>query len=143
MGKSAITLKRNQMKKEDKNLPERRDLNEQELREYLKLVEICNTERWKAVQFASNTALIPDGQKVAATQEAIANLLENSRNNWISHVLKGCGVPSGQSVNVHSETGKIEYAKASKEDKEAKEEATKEIENIKKRVKGKIDKSKK
>ena len=59
------------------------------------------------MQIMGNTALIPDGQNVAKTQEAIANLLENSKNNWISQVLTSCGVPKGQSVNINSATGEI------------------------------------
>ena len=97
------------------NFKEKRNLSPQELREYLQLVTISNTERWKAIQYANNTALLPNGKELAKQQEAIANLLHNSIENWISHTLQECGVQPGQAVNINSTTGVVEYAKANME----------------------------
>ena len=85
----------------------RRNLNPQELKEYIELVKLCNAEHWKAGIFTGNTAIIHNGKEVAKQQESIARLLENSKNNWLSRVLAVCGIPLGQAVNINSETGEI------------------------------------
>lgn len=95
----------------------RRNLNKQELQEYLEILRFCNGERWKAMQISGNTALVPNGQEVAKTQEAIANLLDNTKNNWLSQVLTECGVPKGQAVNINSVTGEIQDTKTEIEKK--------------------------
>lgn len=94
---------------------EKRNLNQQELREYIGIVTLCNNQKWRAMQIANNTALIPRGKEIAKEEEAISNLLENAKNNWIAQVLKGCGVLPGQAVNINSHTGVIEYAKTNME----------------------------
>ncbi len=93
--------------KDNPVIKERRDLTVQELKEYNELIKVCNMQHWKAGQINSNTALIPNGQDVGKTEEAIAKLLENSKNNWLSHILSDCGIPVGQSVNINTETGEI------------------------------------
>ena len=90
------------------NFKEKRNLSPQELREYLQLVTISNTERWKAIQYTNNTALLPNGKELAKQQEAIANLLQNSMENWIGHTLQECGVPPRQAVNINSTNGFVE-----------------------------------
>ncbi len=95
------------MKKNKVKTPKKRNLTKAELTEYLHLIQVCNVQSWKAGQIKANTALIPNGQEVAKTEEAIARLLENSKNNWLSYVLIQCGIPSGQSVNINSKTGEI------------------------------------
>ena len=100
---------------------EKRNLNQQELQEYIEMVKLCNNQRWKTMLITGNTALIPDGLNMAKYESAVTNLLDNSRNNWISQLLVKCGVPSGQSIKIDSETGVIEYIKNIPVDIEKKE----------------------
>lgn len=85
----------------------RRGLTKEELREYIELLKLCNSQAWRMMQIKSNTALIHNGIEVAHTEEDITKLLENAKNNWLSQVLTACGVPTGQSVNINSETGEV------------------------------------
>ena len=101
-----------------------RNLDKKELHEYLELIKVCSAQHWKAAMIANNTALIPNGIEVSKIETAIAVLLENSKNNWLSRVLANCGVPLGQSVNINSTTGKIEFAKV--EEKKDKVDAKKD-----------------
>lgn len=86
---------------------ERRGLNAQELQEYLELLRVTNAQHWRTGQIKSNTALVHNGLDVLKTEESISELLEANKNNWLSQVLMGCGVPAGQAVNINSETGEV------------------------------------
>lgn len=86
---------------------ERRNMSEAELKEYISLVQVCNTQHWRAKMIAMNTALIPEGADTAKREEAIGNVLQNSLNNWLSRTLVSCGIALGQSVNINTNTGEI------------------------------------
>ena len=117
MTKMSDTRKIKKGKIETPTKIEKRNLNETELKEYLGLVTVCNAQHWRAHQIAGNTALIHNGIEVRKTEESIAKLLENSKNNWLSRVLVNCGVGLGQSVNINSKTGEIKEAEEKLEKK--------------------------
>ena len=98
----------------------RRNLNKSELKELLEMTRLVNNRMWETMLVAGNTALIPDGKALAEQMEALSKVLLNAKNNWMSQTLRLCGVPTGQSVNVNSETGEVVDAPA--EEKEEKEE---------------------
>lgn len=108
---------KNRVEKQLAKKIERRNLNAEELREYIRMVELVNAQLWKAMQIKSNTALVPNGIEIAAQEEAIHRLLDNAKNQWISQVLIRCGVPAGVSVNINSITGKIEEKEKELEEK--------------------------
>lgn len=78
-----------------------------ELKEFIALNDLATVERFKAVQIKANTALIPDGQKVAETQEAIARLMENTKQGWVGSKLTEMGFESGVQVSINPDTGAV------------------------------------
>ncbi len=84
-----------------------RPLNKDELLQFNELNRIATAEKFKATQILGNTALVPDGQKVGEIQQAIANLMENTRINETARILIDCGVEKNKSVKINNETGKI------------------------------------
>lgn len=108
-------MRRTSKKSLEKAGVERRNLNPQELKEYLELVKLCNAEHWKASLFTNNTAILHGGQELAKQQESVSKLLEDSKNNWLSRVLAGCGIPLGTAVNINMETGEIKDVVEKKE----------------------------
>jgi len=97
------------MKEPKKILVKKRDLTQQELKEYIELLRVCNAQHWRTAQIKANTSLVHNGLEVVKTEESVSVLLETNKNNWLSQVLISCGVPAGQAVNINSETGAIEY----------------------------------
>lgn len=94
-------------KKKGKGMIVKRNLTEQGLQEYLAIVNACNAQHWKASMIAGNTALINNGLEVTKTENDIAKLLENSKQNWLSRVLVSCGWSIGIAVEINSKTGEI------------------------------------
>ena len=86
---------------------ERRNLTPTELQEFIGLTTLVNGEMWKAMQIASNTALVSNGIEVAKQSEDIVKLLLNAKNNWVSQMLAKCGVGQGVRCSINSETGEI------------------------------------
>lgn len=92
--------------------PVRRNLNPEELREFVRMTELVNSQMWLTMLVAGNTALVPNGQDLAKQMEAVAKLALNAKNQWESQTLRACGVPVGQAVKINSETGEIVNATA-------------------------------
>lgn len=70
-----------------------------------------SSRHWEAAQIKANTALVPDGQKVAEQAEAIARLLENVKDQWLASKLTECGYPDGTKCTINLSTGVIELQK--------------------------------
>lgn len=112
-----------------KSIVVKKPLSKSDLAEYIQLVNLCNAQHWRADLVAGNTALIYNGQETAKTEADIAKLLENSKNNWLSNVLAGCGIPLGQAVEVNMKTGEIrEVSQKEEEPVEIPKEIIKKVE---------------
>lgn len=81
--------------------------DEKDLRELEELNRIASAEKFKSIQIKGNTAMIPDGQKVSEQQEAIARLMENVKNNWVSSRLRELGCKEGTPQTIDLKTGEI------------------------------------
>ncbi len=84
-----------------------RKLNRLEILDLQDLNRLASMERIKAQEIEKNTALIPDGQKVAKQQKAIADLMENFKKNFISQKLLELGYKPSQKVDLDLMTGEI------------------------------------
>lgn len=84
-----------------------RKLNPSELVEIQELHRIAAGERFKSLQIKGNTALIPDGQKLAEQSEALANLFENIKENTIARKLTELGYPPSTPTTIDLKTGEI------------------------------------
>ena len=89
-----------------------RNFTNNELFDFQELTRMVFTYRFLANQIKDNTALIPDGQKVMEQYEAIARLIENSKNQWIGSKLIEMGYPQGTNVSVDPKTGAIHYVES-------------------------------
>lgn len=85
----------------------RRNFTPQETLELQEMQRTVSARQWEAAHIAGNTALIPDGQKVAAQTAAIAALLENGSRAWISAKLQECGYGNGVKCSINLNTGEI------------------------------------
>lgn len=85
----------------------RRDLTPQELMELQELHRAVGSKQWEAAQIKANTALVPDGQKLAEQTEAVARLLENVKNQWVAGKLEECGYTKGTRCGLNLATGQI------------------------------------
>ena len=85
----------------------RTQLTDSELLEIRELNRFVGLEHYRANQVKGNTALIPDGQKYASQLEAVARLMENSKNSWISSKLQECGYEVGTATSINLADGKI------------------------------------
>lgn len=91
-------------------LPPRRNLTAEECLQLQEMQRLVNGKKYEATSIKGNTALVPDGQKVAAQAEAIAALLDNEKNRWVAALLTACGYLNGTKCNINLTTGEIELA---------------------------------
>ena len=82
-------------------------LNERDRAEFEELHRIFLSYSFVASQIKGNTALVPNGQEIAAQFEAIARLMENTKNQYIGQKLHEMGYPQSAQVNVDIKTGVI------------------------------------
>jgi hypothetical protein len=85
----------------------KRNFTPEETMEVLEMNRIVNARKFEAAQIAANTALVPDGQKVAEQTTAIAALLNNAKNLWISQKLVECGFPQDTKCSINLSTGEV------------------------------------
>ena len=88
-------------------LQTKRNLTPVEMMELQEMIRLSNSKRFEATQIKGNTALIPRGQEVAAEAEAVARLLENAKNQFVSQLLVQCGYPAGTKCSLNLTTGEI------------------------------------
>jgi hypothetical protein len=79
----------------------------EEVVELSEMLRLMNGEKYKAAQVKANTALVPRGKEVAEELEAIARILENAKNGWMSAKMVEHGYANGESVTVNLTTGEI------------------------------------
>jgi hypothetical protein len=75
--------------------------------EFEELFRMAMSYNFIASQIKNNTALVPDGQRVASEYEAVARLLENAKNQFIGQKLVDMGYPQTSQVKVDIKTGII------------------------------------
>ena len=88
---------------------EPKKLTPEELRDAKELSRIADTFRFVAKTVANNTAVFPKGQKQAEVGRwnTIANLLEQSRNDFVGNCLIKAGVEASGKAQINWETGEI------------------------------------
>ena len=82
-------------------------LSEVDRAEFEELFRMAMTYNFIASQIKANTALVPEGQRVASEYEAIARLLENAKNQFIGQKLVDMGYPQTTQVRVDIKSGVI------------------------------------
>lgn len=92
---------------QDHALKEPRQFNASEVLELQELHRLVSSRTFEAKQVRGNTALIPDGARVAEQLESIARLLDNTKQHWISQKLAECGWPTSVRVSIDLKTGLI------------------------------------
>lgn len=85
----------------------KRNLTQQELTELQEMQRLVNQRKFEAIQIKANTALIPRGQEVAEELDAIARLLENTKDRWFSSKLIECGYAPGAQIALDLSTGEL------------------------------------
>lgn len=86
---------------------EKRNLTPEETLEIQEMQRLVSARRFEAVNIKGNTALVPRGQEIAAELEAIANLLENAKNHYISQKLLECGYKPETRCSLNLTTGEV------------------------------------
>lgn len=106
MSKMSATRK---MKKGISTTPgvERRNFNAEEIMSLNMMQTLINQEKFKASNIKANTALVPRGKEIAEECDAIARLLENTRNQYVSAKLVECGYLPGTRCDINFATGEI------------------------------------
>ena len=89
--------------------PMKRDLTPQETLQLQEIVRIASAEKFKAENIKANTALIPDGQKLAEQTLVVAQLLEKVKNTYISTKLIECGYHVADKCYINLTTGEVQY----------------------------------
>lgn len=85
----------------------KRNLTPEETMELSEMIRMVNARKFEAAQIKGNTALVPDGQKVAEQSAAIAALLDNAKNLWVSQTLLKCGYAPDTRCSLNLGTGEI------------------------------------
>ncbi len=75
------------------------------------VVKVADSWKFVAGQISINTALIPGGQKVAKQFEAVAKLMEQTKETMIANKLTQLGYPQGVGFNINLTTGRISRVK--------------------------------
>lgn len=88
-------------------LPVKRNFTPQETLELQEMLRICNARRFEAAQIKGNTAIVPRGKELGEEIEAIARLMENTKNFWVSQKLLECGYEANTKCSVNLSTGEI------------------------------------
>ncbi len=85
----------------------KRSFTPQELTELQELQRIVGARKFEAAHIKGNTALIPNGQRVAEEYEAVARLMENVKNNWVAAKLAECGYKENERCSINLVTGEV------------------------------------
>ena len=94
-------------------LQAQRGLTPPELIELQELIRVANAKNYEANQIRGNTALLNTtadpqrGVHLAEETEAIARILENAKNMYVSHVLQACGYEDGTKCSINLNTGAV------------------------------------
>ena len=85
----------------------KRNLTEQERLELQEMQRVVSAKKFEAAQIKGNTALIPRGQEIFMEVDAIARLLDNARNGWVSAKLQECGYEENEMCTINLSTGEV------------------------------------
>ena len=85
----------------------KRSFTPAETMELQEMQRLVNSRKFEAGIIKGNTALVPRGQEVAAELEAIARVLENSKNQWVAQKLLDCGYEQNTKCSINLSTGEI------------------------------------
>jgi hypothetical protein len=88
-------------------LQTKRNFTQSELIELQELQRIVGARKFEAVHIKGNTALVPNGQRVAEEYEAIARLMENVKNGWVAQKLAECGYKENEQCSINLSTGEV------------------------------------
>ena len=88
-------------------LQTRRNFTPQETLELQEMQRAVNAKKFEAAQIKGNTALVPNGQRVAEESDAVARLLENVKNQYVSQKLVECGYPNDTKCSINLTDGTI------------------------------------
>lgn len=89
-----------------KNVP-KRSLTPAETMELQEMQRLVNSRKFEAVLIKGNTALVQNGQQIAEQYAAIAALLDNTKNQWVSQKLSECGYSPNDKCNINLTTGEV------------------------------------
>ncbi len=98
-----------QREKKVKTAPkiEKRGFNPAEILELQEMMRLVNGKKWEVAQVRANTAMVPDGQRVAVQLDAIVQVLEGAKNAWVGQKLAECGYATGVKCDINFATGEI------------------------------------
>jgi len=84
-----------------------RDFTPMEVYELNEMQKLINSYKFISKQVETNTALVPRGQELVKEYEAIATVMENTKNLYVSNKLIECGYESGTKCDINLSTGEI------------------------------------
>ncbi len=85
------------------------------LEELRNLWRATRAQRFKAEVIKANTAMVPEGQKTAEREEAIAKVMEGALQDHISNIFIAVGLIPGTRAEVDVRTGLITKTKVAPE----------------------------
>lgn len=85
----------------------KRNFRPEEVLELQEMHRIVSARKFEAAQIGGNTSLVPRGQEIFKEIEAIARLLENAKNHYVSQKLSECGYANGTNVSINLSSGEI------------------------------------
>jgi hypothetical protein len=86
---------------------EKRNLSPEELIVFNEMRRAADMREYEAGQVHANTALVPHGKQVAEQLAAIAQLLRNAQQAYLSSKLLECGYSMQEKVSINLTTGVI------------------------------------
>lgn len=94
-------------RKIDKKLLPVRNFYPSEITELQEMQRLVNGRIFELTQVKNNTALVPDGQKYIEQLEAIVQILNNIKGQWVSQKLVECGYEPGARLSINMISGEI------------------------------------
>ena len=85
----------------------KRNFTAEEILQLQEMLRAISIRKFEAAQVKGNTSLVPRGKEIADEYEAIARLLENSKNLWVSQKLLDCGYAANTLCNINLSDGSI------------------------------------
>ena len=86
---------------------QRRNFTPSEVLELQEMQRAVNAKKFESAHIKGNTALIPNGQRVSEEVEAVARLLDQVKNNYVSSKLLECGFKQDEKCSINLSTGEI------------------------------------
>ena len=87
--------------------PTKRNFTAEETLQLQEMLRAISIYKFVSSQVKGNTALVPRGKEVAEETDAVARVLENSKNLWVSQKLLDCGYAANTMCNINLSDGSI------------------------------------